>query len=233
MNENISETKTVSETDAEYSCEKENHICCECNNDCKKEITEAFDNQEENNICDSACKNPKKGWKKELKEWVVAIVFAVIAALIIRTFIFEPVRVSGGSMKETLQNNEIMIVTKYDYLFGKPNRFDIVICHYPGRKEAFVKRIVGLPGDTVSMNNGILSVNGVEYEENYITHRPGYTLDEISLADDEYFVLGDNRSNSNDSHIIGPIHRNQILGHSRLVIFPFSNIRILDIKPEK
>ena len=175
----------------------------------------------------------KKGWKKELKEWLVAILFAVVVALIVRTFIFEPVRVSGGSMKETLQNNEIMIVTKYDYLLGKPNRFDIVICHYPGRKETFVKRIVGLPGDTISIVNGKLIVNGIEYEEDYIAHRPNYLIEEYTNGEDEYFVLGDNRSNSNDSHIIGPIHRNQIIGHSRLVIYPFNKIRTLDITPSK
>ena len=175
----------------------------------------------------------KKGWKKELKEWLVAILFAVVVALIVRTFIFEPVRVSGGSMKETLQNNEIMIVTKYDYLLGKPNRFDIVICHYPGRKETFVKRIVGLPGDTISIANGKLTVNGVEYEEDYITHRPNYLIEDYTNGEDEYFVLGDNRSNSNDSHIIGSIHRNQIIGHSRLVIYPFNKIRTLDITPSK
>lgn len=175
----------------------------------------------------------KKGWKKELKEWLVAILFAVVVALIVRTFIFEPVRVSGGSMKETLQNNEIMIVTKYDYLLGKPNRFDIVICHYPGRKETFVKRIVGLPGDTISIVNGKLIVNGIEYEEDYIAHRPNYLIEEYTNGEDEYFVLGDNRSNSNDSHIIGPIHRNQIIGHSRLVIYPFNKIRTLDITLSK
>ena len=175
----------------------------------------------------------KKGWKKELKEWLVAILFAVVVALIVRTFIFEPVRVSGGSMKETLQNNEIMIVTKYDYLLGKPNRFDIVICHYPERKETFVKRIVGLPGDTISIVNGKLIVNGIEYEEDYITHRPNYLIEDYTNGEDEYFVLGDNRSNSNDSHIIGPIHRNQIIGHSRLVIYPFNKIRTLDITPSK
>ena len=175
----------------------------------------------------------KKGWKKELKEWLVAILFAVVVALIVRTFIFEPVRVSGGSMKETLQNNEIMIVTKYDYLLGKPNRFDIVICHYPGRKETFVKRIVGLPGHTISISNGKLTVNGIEYEEDYITHRPNYLIEDYTNGEDEYFVLGDNRSNSNDSHIIGPIHRNQIIGHSRLVIYPFNKIRTLDITPSK
>ena len=175
-------------------------------------------------------KNKKEDKKKtvgqEILSWILTFAVAIALALVIRTFIFEPVRVDGHSMDYTLADNEYMIVTKYDYLLGEPERFDVVICHYPERgRTNFVKRLVGLPGDTVSMLNGTLYVNGEAIDEPYITNKANYNMQAYTLKDDEYFVLGDNRSSSNDSHIIGPISREQIKGHVRCVAFPFKNAR--------
>ena len=175
-------------------------------------------------------KNKKEEKKKtvgqEILSWILTFAVAIALALVIRTFIFEPVRVDGHSMDYTLADNEYMIVTKYDYLLGEPERFDVVICHYPERgRTNFVKRLVGLPGDTVSMLNGTLYVNGEAIDEPYITNKANYNMQAYTLKDDEYFVLGDNRSSSNDSHIIGPISREQIKGHVRCVAFPFKNAR--------
>lgn len=175
-------------------------------------------------------KNKKEEKKKtvgqEILSWILTFAVAIALALVIRTFIFEPVRVDGHSMDYTLADNEYMIVTKYDYLLGEPERFDVVICHYPERgRTNFVKRLVGLPGDTVSMLNGTLYVNGEAIDEPYITNKANYNRQAYTLKDDEYFVLGDNRSSSNDSHIIGPISREQIKGHVRCVAFPFKNAR--------
>ena len=175
-------------------------------------------------------KNKKEEKKKtvgqEILSWILTFAVAIALALVIRTFIFEPVRVDGHSMDYTLADNEYMIVTKYDYLLGEPERFDVVICHYPERgRTNFVKRLVGLPGDTVSMLNGTLYVNGETIDEPYITNKANYNMQAYTLKDDEYFVLGDNRSSSNDSHIIGPISREQIKGHVRCVAFPFKNAR--------
>lgn len=182
----------------------------------------------------------KKSPGREALEWVVTIAAALAIALVIRTFLFEPVRVDGHSMDNTLANGEIMFVTKTEYtsvnlfgttysIFGEPNRFDIVICHYPNRGNTnFVKRVVGLPGDTVQISGGYLYVNGVKYEEPYLTHRPDYEMLPYTVPEGEYFVLGDNRSNSNDSHIIGSISRDMILGHVRQVLFPFANWRSMN-----
>lgn len=175
-------------------------------------------------------KNKKEEKKKtvgqEILSWILTFAVAIALALVIRTFIFEPVRVDGHSMDYTLADNEYMIVTKYDYLLGEPERFDVIICHYPERgRTNFVKRLVGLPGDTVSMLNGTLYVNGEAIDEPYITNKANYNMQAYTLKDDEYFVLGDNRSSSNDSHIIGPISREQIKGHVRCVAFPFKNAR--------
>ncbi len=169
----------------------------------------------------------KKGKKKmsEVLSWVLTLLGAVALALLIRTVLFEPVRVVGNSMLDTLQNGEIMFVTKLDYLTGDPQRFDVVICHYPGRTENFVKRVVGLPGDHVAVSQGVLLVNGESVQEDYIHYPPRYTLPDTVVPDGCYFVLGDNRANSNDSHVLGPINRSQIVGHVRSVVFPFNRWR--------
>jgi len=171
----------------------------------------------------------KKTWKQELMEWVVTLGAAVIIALVVRQFIFEPVRVDGQSMANTLTNGEVMFVTKYEYLMDDPERFDVVICHYPGRGNTnFVKRVVGLPGDVVEVSEGYLYVNGEKYEEEYLTYRPNYTLTPYTVPEGHYFVLGDNRSNSNDSHLVGPITRDMIKGHVRHVILPINAWRPIE-----
>ena len=136
-------------------------------------------------------KKEKKPLGQEILSWILTILAAVAAALVIRTVIFEPVRVDGSSMNDTLADGEIMFVTKFDYsstwlslpwqsdevkeqatrftLGGNPERFDVVICRYPGRGDLnFVKRVIGLPGDTLELNNGILFVNGEQYPETYV-----------------------------------------------------------------
>lgn len=171
----------------------------------------------------------KKTPAQELREWVVTLLAAILIALVVRQFLFEPVRVDGSSMDATLKDQEIMFVTKPEYITGDPQRFDVVICHYPDRGNTnFVKRVVGLPGDTVAVADGYLYVNGEKYEEPYITHRPNYTLAPYTVPEGTYFVLGDNRSNSNDSHLIGPITRDMIVGHVRSVIFPFDAWRTIE-----
>ncbi|MEF9896207.1 MAG: signal peptidase I [Clostridia bacterium] len=171
-------------------------------------------------------KKKKKSVKREILEWALCLLGAVAIALCIRTFLFEFVRVDGRSMAETLQHDERMFVTKLDYLTGAPDRFDVIICHYPDRgNQDFVKRIVGLPGDTIAVAGGKLFVNGVAQEEPYITYHPDYLMAPFTVPEGKYFVLGDNRSNSNDSHIIGPITRDQVVGHVRSVIWPIGEMR--------
>ena len=171
-------------------------------------------------------KDEPKDPKKEALSWILTLVSAVVLALLIRNFLFEPIRVDGDSMNETLQNGEIVFVTKPAYLAGNLNRFDVVICKYPERGNTlFVKRLVGLPGDTVAVLNRTLYVNGEAMDEPHIDHPPAYSMAPITLGEGQYFVLGDNRASSNDSHLVGPITRDMIIGHVRQVIWPLNKIR--------
>ncbi|MDO4547116.1 MAG: signal peptidase I [Clostridia bacterium] len=207
--------KEVSEQTNEQSVEQSDEI-----------IGEQSGEQQPEEKNEQPAAKKKKSVKREILEWVLCIVGAVAIALVVRTFLFEFVRVDGQSMAETLQDGERMFVTKLDYWTGDPERFDVVICHYPDRGWTdFVKRVVGVPGDTVAMLNGTLILNGKAVDEPYITHKANYNMPAVTLGEDEYFVLGDNRSNSNDSHIIGPLKRNLIIGHVRCVIFPFNSFR--------
>ena len=163
----------------------------------------------------------------EIMSWIVTLVTAVVLAMIIRTFFFEIYGVDGRSMTNTLHDGEKMFCTKLDYLTGAPQRGDVVICHYPNRgRTAFVKRLVALPGDTVEMREHHLYVNGEQIADPaQMGIAPNYNFGAYKLKDDEYFVLGDNRGNSNDSHSVGPIPRSMIVAHVRTVIWPLNAIR--------
>ena len=181
----------------------------------------------------------KKTVMQEILSWIVTIGAAVLIALVIRTCLFEPVRVDGGSMLDTLVNGEVMLVTKPEYIFGRPKAGDVVICRFPGERNAgknFVKRIVGCPGDVIEFRDGVLYRNEVAVEEGYLTperNQAGYTMPPMTLGEDEYFVCGDNRDNSHDCRTLvtwnpEPITRDMIRGHVQLVVFPFNNMRTVD-----
>lgn len=172
--------------------------------------------------------------KKEIISWILTLGVAVIAALLIRTLIFEPIRVDGESMCDTLQNGEIMVVTKPEYLLGDPEFGDVVICKYPGRKENFVKRVMGVPGDEIMVISNIVIRNGEVLDEPYLTasrNDNGFTMAPFKLGEDEYFVMGDNRDNSHDSRNYygwnqpSAITRDMIRGKVHWVVFPFNNMR--------
>lgn len=200
------------------------------------ENDENQDTAAENTAVSDEKEKVKKPLWREILEWVVAIVAAVAVAFVIRAFIFEPVKVDGHSMCETLQDGEIMLVTKYQYtelfgtpIFGEPKRDDVVICHYPGRGSTnFVKRVVGLPGDVIDIVDGYTYVNGEKLDEPFIEHRDNHNFKGYKVPEGHYFVMGDNRANSNDSRAQGAIARNMIVGHARLVVFPFSQWKVIE-----
>lgn len=156
--------------------------------------------------------------KKFLKE-VVPYIIIIGVIVLIRSFIITPVRVEGSSMKKTLENGDILLL----YKLGSIKRFDIVVLDEEYDDEIIIKRIIGLPGDNVEINNGKIYVNGEAIEDEY-----GYgetsDCDKIELDDDEYFILGDNRLISKDSRYFGPIKEDEIIGKIVFRIFPLNKI---------
>lgn len=170
-------------------------------------------------------KKPKYTVKQEIMSWIFTFACALAIALVIRTFFLEPVRVDGQSMSNTLLNGEIVLVTKPEYWSGDYKRNDVIICRYPGRGSTlFVKRLIALPGDTIEMRAGVVYINGEMKDESWMdTMVPSRTTFlPYKLGEDEYFVMGDNRGNSNDSRYVGPISSSMIIGHVRSVIWPLS-----------
>ncbi|MBR3904782.1 MAG: signal peptidase I [Clostridia bacterium] len=190
-------------------------------------------------------KTKKEKKKKTVLQEIVGFVFDLLVVfalfMVITTFVAEPVWVKGTSMTNTLQNNELLLVSKRAYGEGTKGmeRGDIVICRYPGRTDfaiplganlsitrhtAFVKRLVALPGDTIEFSGGNMYVNGelVPNPEKMGSIPYDYPLRQLGA--NEYFVVGDNRRTSHDSRAsdVGPISRDMIVGKAVRVIFPFS-----------
>lgn len=173
--------------------------------------------------------------KKEIMSWAFYILFVIAATYLIIHFVGQRTVVSGRSMENTLHNGDNLIVEKLSYRFGDPKRFDIIVFPpHESPKEYYIKRIIGLPGETVQIGqDGSIYINGELLEENYgkeVIQNPGDAAEPIQLGDDEYFVLGDNRNNSKDSRYqgaVGNIKRSEITGRAWVRIWPLSDIGLL------
>ena len=152
------------------------------------------------------------------------IAIGALLALLLRRFVCMLVRVKGRSMMDTLHNGDFMLALRYG-LFGGIRRFDVVICRYPGRKGYFVKRVVGLPGERISLEEGALCINGETLAEDFPLRRTARSFDERTLGPGEFFVMGDNRPCSRDSRSIGPIHRRAIVARVCCVFWPLRSCR--------
>nr|WP_249226170.1 signal peptidase I [Oceanobacillus jordanicus] len=161
--------------------------------------------------------------KNEWFEWAKAIIIAVLIALFLRTFLFATSIVDGESMDPTLKDGERVIFNKFVYLVGDPERGDIVIIERPLKN--YVKRVIGLPGDTIEINGSSLYINGEKYEQTFLSEEAEMqtgSYGPIEVPEDNYFVMGDNRAISKDSRNgLGFIEEDNIIGRSELIIFPF------------
>ncbi len=158
-------------------------------------------------------------------EFLLYIVFVVLIALTIRSFIAEPIRVDGDSMVPTLVHNEDMLVEKMTYWFNDPLRGDIIICFYPGYTESCVKRVIGLPGETIAVQDGVITINGTPLDESaYWTGEIVGDMDPVTVGARQVFVVGDNRNGSKDSRnsSVGCIPYAKIVGHVVAVVYPFN-----------
>lgn len=180
-------------------------------------------------------------WNSEWFSWIKALVVAVGLVIIIRIFLFSPIIVDGPSMLPTLHDRDQMIVNKFTYRFGEPDRFDIVIFHATEKKN-FIKRVIGLPGEHVMIEDNQLYVNGEAVEQSFMNYGSGdqspiiinddFKLENIPggydvIPEGYYLVLGDNRNNSTDSRTIGLISKDKIVGKASIIYWPMSRIQIV------
>lgn len=170
---------------------------------------------------------------KELMGWIVYIIIIVALAWVIITFVGQRTQVSGSSMETTLSDGDQLIVDKMSYRFRDPNRYDIVVFPYQYEENTYyIKRIIGLPGETVQIVDGYVYIDGQQLDEHYgneVMLDPGIAEEPVTLGDDEYFVLGDNRNNSQDSRAanVGVIHRKDLLGRAWIRIWPLSEFGVI------
>ena len=170
---------------------------------------------------------------RELLGWVVYILVIVGLTYLIITFVGVRTRVSGSSMETTLSDGDQLIVDKISYRFRDPKRYDIVVFPYQYEEDTYyIKRIIGLPGETVQVGGGKVYINGGVLDEHYGNEEmlnPGIVEEPVTLGEDEYFVLGDNRNHSQDSRdpSVGAVHRKDLLGRAWIRIWPFDKFGVI------
>lgn len=172
--------------------------------------------------------------KKDILSMLAYVCVIFLLTFVIVHYVGQRTRVSGSSMEDTLSDGDNLIVDKLSYRFDDPKRFDVIIFPFQYEEETYyIKRIIGLPGETVQIGgDGSIYINGELLEEDYgleTIRDPGMAVDPIVLGEDEYFVLGDNRNNSSDSRFggVGKVHRDDIIGKAWIRIYPFNKIQKL------
>lgn len=198
-------------------------------------FSQSKNNQTEETLTPETAQNetpPKK------ENAIVEIIrFSVIALLIVvpvRMFIAQPFIVSGASMQETFHTGEYLIVDQLSYHFNEPRRGDVIVFRYPkDPSKFFIKRVIGLPGETIDIKDAVVTIYNDEHQDGIILDEPYIKsmtpIKELKekLGEREYFVMGDNRDESSDSRMWGVLPEERIIGRAFLRLFPFSDIGVL------
>jgi len=167
-------------------------------------------------------------WKGLLKDLFMLAFLIVVVVIPIRLFIVSPFVVDGESMHPTFENLDYLIIDEILYRISAPARGDVVVFRYPADPSIFyIKRIIGLPGETVSINHGVVTITTAEgreltLDEPYIVNEDATYTKDVSLLPEEYFVMGDNRPNSSDSRVWGPLPKKDIIGRADLRLLPIT-----------
>lgn len=173
-----------------------------------------------------------------LKNWYQitrGVDILLVLGLLFRVFILQPFVVEGNSMENNFSNQEFLLVDRISYRFIAPHRGDVIIFRFPKNpSEDYIKRIIGLPGETVKIENGQIFINDLLLEEGYLTQdtltltsTDSGSFFEKTLSQDEYLVLGDNRENSSDSRDWGTVPKKNIIGRARIIVYPFDKAGII------
>lgn len=167
-------------------------------------------------------------WKGLLRDLFTLVLLVVLVVIPIRVFVVSPFIVDGDSMHPTFANLDYLVIDEFLYRFRAPARGEVVVFRFPGNPSIFyIKRIIGLPGETVSIERGVVTIIGADggkiaLDESYIVNEDATYTKEVLLLPGEYFVMGDNRPNSSDSRLWGPLPKKDIIGRVDLRLLPIS-----------
>jgi signal peptidase I len=178
--------------------------------------------------------NKQSPFTKSLIEWAKVIVISILISLPIRYFIAEPFVVNGASMDPTFASGQFLIVDRLTYRLSSPERGDVIVFEYPNNPSIYyIKRIVGLPGETIKIKDGVVTIENSDYPKGFVLKEPYIDYSHKSnetqiekLSNDEYFVMGDNRDQSSDSRAWGPLETKYIVGKPAIRILPLSSLSI-------
>ena len=183
-------------------------------------------------VSDSKSEAVGKSLWQQWQENVQIIAIALALALFIRAFVAEPRYIPSDSMFPTLEVGDRLVVEKVSYHFHPPQRGDVVVFHPPIQlqmqryeaDQAFIKRVIGESGQSIAIHDGIVYVDGIPLQENYIAQPPAYEMEMVQIPEDQLFVMGDNRNNSNDSHIWGFLPQENVIGRAIFRFWPWQRI---------
>lgn len=168
-----------------------------------------------------AAEQPNSRAKSALREFVETLLLTLLIYVLVRSFLFENYRVVGRSMDPTLENDQYLAVNKLGYRLHEPQRGDIVVFHDPRNDDRkLIKRVIGLPGEVLEIDNGQVFIDSRLLDEPYIQTSARYSYPVTSIPDGHYFVLGDNRNNSSDSHNWGTLSGTNIVGKAWVSYWP-------------
>lgn len=199
--------------------------------------------QGQGEITESGGQTPRKP-KNEVLEWIKAIAIALVLVILIRWLLFKPFIVDGPSMKPNFHTGERVIVNEILYDIREPKRGEVIVFHVPSEGRDFIKRVIGVAGDTVKVEGDVVTVNGEPVNETYIqgaideSHKNNALYNDKNFPNEQFtdgtvpeghvFVMGDNRSDSTDSRMIGYVPLGDIVGRADLIFWPVKDISIIN-----
>ena len=167
--------------------------------------------------------------KSPLREFIETIIIVIALVVSVNYFVVQGFYIPSGSMRTTLLEGDRILVNKFIYKFGDPHRGDVIVFKFPSNmKETLVKRVIGLPGDTVELTGGAMYVNSKKLKEPYVQVNMQGEFGPKKVPFDQYFVMGDNRNISDDSRYWGTLPRKDILGKAFVIYYPFNRFSVLD-----
>lgn len=165
--------------------------------------------------------------RSELRNWTRDLAVALGLLIVVFIFLYQPVKVEGNSMNPLLSDQERIFINKFVYHFEPIDRGDVVVFWYPlDRSKSFIKRVVGLPGETIQIRKGDVYIDGKELSDQYVppNYLDGSEYGPLKIPRGEYFVMGDHRDSSNDSRVFGPVPRSLIYGKAVFAYWPVDHI---------